>query len=337
MNDNIDNNENSKDFQHFYRTELKVYIADLEKERKYTLYNVGAIVLLSLILCAFLLIFLGENSTFFVILILIICCIITNATANRYKYLAKKQILPKLLSFIGNFQVVDYIDDRYIRNLNIFPAYGSVKYDDRIEGKYKLTDIDITELKLYGPTSKKPLIFEGLLITVSSNKRFKGITVIKNKETNIGVNLPLGSRKIIKELQNVSIDLFNISTVTGNKLKLDKVQLEDVIFNEKYYIYSTDQVEARYLLTTSFMERLCNQKTQTSVSFENGKINIALFTPYKNWFEFPLLKRADDMNNYKAIISEIIQIIKLLESLKLEKKIGLQDKCLIILMSLYIS
>ena len=98
---------------------------------------------------------------------------------------------------------------------------------------------------------------------------------------------------------------------------------QDVKFNEIYEVSSTDQIEARYLITTAFMNRLLEQKNFISVSFEYGNVNIALHCSYIDWFEIPISKRADDINTYKVIISEIVQIIKIIDSLKLEQKIGL--------------
>ena len=45
------------------------------------------------------------------------------------------------------------------------------------------------------------------------------------------------------------------------KTGMQPVNLEDVKFSALYNIYSTDQIEARYLLTTAFMERFLNIKT----------------------------------------------------------------------------
>lgn len=64
------------------------------------------------------------------------------------------------------------------------------------------------------------------------NKRFSGKTIVRKDSTPIG------------------------NFLSGLTTKLERVTLEDPIFERQFEVYSNDQVEARYLLTTSFMERL---------------------------------------------------------------------------------
>ena len=40
------------------------------------------------------------------------------------------------------------------------------------------------------------------------------------------------------------------------KEKLQDVKLEDISFDKRFNVYTKDQVEARYLTTPTFMERL---------------------------------------------------------------------------------
>ena len=41
---------------------------------------------------------------------------------------------------------------------------------------------------------------------------------------------------------------------TSDTEKLHKINLEDPVFNKMYNVHSADEVEARYLITTAFME-----------------------------------------------------------------------------------
>ena len=53
-----------------------------------------------------------------------------------------------------------------------------------------------------------------------------------------------------------------ISKQANNNLQIsdNKRKLEDIYFNKQFNVYSDDEVETRYLLTTAFMERLSNLK-----------------------------------------------------------------------------
>jgi hypothetical protein len=61
---------------------------------------------------------------------------------------------------------------------------------------------------------------------------------------------------------------------------LEKVKLESTEFENKFIVYSSDQVEARYILTPSFMERLVKLQTlmgdNTSYSFVDTNVYVAV-------------------------------------------------------------
>ena len=79
-------------------------------------------------------------------------------------------------------------------------------------------------------------LYKGIFIILTMNKKFSGETIVKKDNGLLGRWL---SRIYIKKIEG-----------------LKNVKLEDPIFEKKFEIYSSDQQEARYLLTTSFTERL---------------------------------------------------------------------------------
>ena len=66
------------------------------------------------------------------------------------------------------------------------------------------------------------------------------------------------------------------------------VELENPEFEKLFTVYGTDQVEARYILSTSLMERLVNFRrkanTRLHLSFIHSKVYVAL-SVNKNLFE----------------------------------------------------
>ena len=71
---------------------------------------------------------------------------------------------------------------------------------------------------------------------------------------------------------------------------VEKVSLESTQFEDQFDVYSTDQVEARYLLTPEFMDRLLQSKYKFGVkpylAFAEGQIFLALDNR-KIWFGGP--------------------------------------------------
>ena len=114
--------------------------------------------------------------------------------------------------------------------------------------------------------------------------------------------------------------------VAGN---LQKVTLEDSEFNQMYDIYSDDQVEARYILTPTFMERLKNVREviggfDVHCLIENKYITLFIETP-NDFFEIGnnITDSINNKRNYECIFVQLINIFNLIHYFKLDKKLGL--------------
>lgn len=228
-----------------------------------------------------------------------------------YKNRAKKIILKKLLSYVGDFELIDkktysekYSNDdvNYFKELELFSSFNIYNCDDRLTGTYKNLKLDIIEAHLEresgsGKRRRVVTVFKGLLVKVPFNKKIKSSTIV------------LGDKAF-------------------PSCKGEKVNLEDPEFEKYFDVYSTDQIEARYLLTTAFMDRIVKimQKrilgSSLKFSFEKDMLNIAISSS-KDWFEIPILEPATKLTNYRGIILEIITILSIIEALKLDEKTGL--------------
>ena len=147
---------------------------------------------------------------------------------------------------------------------------------------------------------KKPK-FKGVVVEFDMNKNFEGHTfVLENAKT----------AKCIK---------FDHS-------KFEEIKLEDVEFNKKYNVYSNDQIESRYILTTGFMERFLNMKTAFKAkyiraAFKDGKISIAMHVG-KDLFAMGSLNKDTDSNTFTELFDEILSVLELINELKLNRKFG---------------
>ena len=110
--------------------------------------------------------------------------------------------------------------------------------------------------------------------------------------------------------------------------KLDKITLEDPVFDKKFDVYSSDEVESRYLITTAFMERFNNLNTsfgakKAKCSFFDENIMFAISTN-KNLFEIGnLFQRLDDPNRITEFFNEVASILTLVDYFKLDENIKL--------------
>lgn len=110
--------------------------------------------------------------------------------------------------------------------------------------------------------------------------------------------------------------------------RLDEVKLEDPKFCKKFNAYSSDQVEARYLLTTAFIERFQNLNTafgakKAKCSFYGDKIMFAISTN-KNLFEVrSLFKSLEKPGAVNQFYNELVSIYSMIDYFKLDEKVGL--------------
>ena len=144
--------------------------------------------------------------------------------------------------------------------------------------------------------------FRGVLVEFEMNKNFEGHTFILERAV-------------------------TSSTIKFDREKFEEVKLEDAEFCEKYIVYSDNQVEARYVLTTAFIERFKNMKTAFKAkfiraAFKDGKITIAIDAG-RDLFQMASLDKDTDSNTFTELFDEILSVLELINVLKLNQKIGL--------------
>ena len=167
--------------------------------------------------------------------------------------------------------------------------------DDSFCGNYKKTMFIIDEFVFGEDLTYGYSNF--LLIKLNFNKCFKGHTVICPKGKTPAVN------------------------------GLHYTQMEDVVFERKYDVYTNDDVEARYLITPTFMQKLNNLENKykaiyTYIVFYKEKFYI-FFEVKKDLFEINNKDEVFDENIYYEWFEEIILIYKLIDHFKLDQNIGM--------------
>ena len=142
----------------------------------------------------------------------------------------------------------------------------------------------------------------GVLVEFEMNKNFEGHTFIHERaNTSRGIKF--------------------------DRSKFEEVKLEDPEFMQKYVVYSDNQVEARYILTTAFIERFLKMKVAFKAkyiraAFKDGKITIAI-NAGRDLFQMANLEKDTDSNTFTELFDEILSVLELINALKLNQKIGL--------------
>ena len=145
--------------------------------------------------------------------------------------------------------------------------------------------------------------FKGLVINFDMKKNISGHTIIiENNEENLFL-------KVLKPYN------------------YEKVELEDVEFNNKFSVYTTNQIEARYVLTTSMMNRLLNLKQcfnskYIRASFKGNQLVLAIQAD-KDLFRIASNWKKSEAVDYQTMFLELISILKITDALNLQSDTGL--------------
>ena len=233
-----------------------------------------------------------------------------------YEENIKKEIFPNVLNFFGDFkyhiETKKSVKEYYATEL--IPKHDTEIAEDHIVGTYKQIKIDLFETQLSrkvkykdsnGNTStRQKTVFNGLILELSMNKSFGGKTVVKKDSGTVG-------NWFIKK-----------------STSLKKVKLEDPNFEKMFEVYSDDQVEARYLLTVTFIERLKELVENfggksIQCCFYNNKL-LMMIPIEKDMFEPGSIYEAEDfIDDSKSLLKELSLIFSIIDTLKLNMEINL--------------
>ncbi len=254
---------------------------------------------------------IGDDLTGWLVSLTLVAAIvfflIPSHLASNFEQNIKDKVMPELLKTFNNFKwsaYTSFIEDNYIKKSKLVGDFNRRDNDDCFKGKYKDVKIDICETYLEkesGSGKNRTVItkFDGVLVRLLPKRKYKGIILIK-KDHLIDF-VPEG---------------------------MQQVHLEDVEFEKKYNVYSNDQIEARYILTTAFMERFNNislafnaSKIEASIS-EQG-ILIGISTVRDLFKVGKLHKPVCDYEQFNRMKEEFASILELIDELKLYQNIGM--------------
>lgn len=230
---------------------------------------------------------------------------------KRYKSDVKQQVFPHIFSFFGDdfiFSASRSMDLTSLKRSKLLPYYDDATFEDYVEGTHKGVEIAINELQLTKEVKRDKhtdtqTVFQGVMVQLSSHKKFNGHTVVVKTRGGL------------------------INFLSSSFKSLSRVKLEDPIFEKQFDVFSSDQIEARYLLTVTFMERL-----QELASCFTGKIQCAFYddkllimlASRENRFELgSIFNGATFEYEFSQINKEMQQLFAMIEVLKLDEYTGL--------------
>lgn len=220
---------------------------------------------------------------------------------KKFENKVKSAIMPLMLKPFGDFKWInpkseELITEEDINKSGMF-SYGMQKTDDdKIIGTYKGIQIKISETNINAGKHKH---FTGLLILLDIPKKFSGHTLI------------YANNQLCTQNNNIG----------------EKITLESIDFNNKFNVYTTDSMEARYIITPSFMERFINL-TQIfgphicGYFYERKNLLITIQSlKVLDFFSIGnIQKTIDDKEQFIRFFNEFYAILSIIDELKLYYK-----------------
>lgn len=309
-----------KAFHSYYYSKIQNDLEEFEGARQPALTKYRLLVALSGIIfcCAFGVIFYlpphtGKEGGDIVKMICIIGGAVfywAHCVKKAFEKKVKQGVINSFLSFFGDFRwsMDEHLEREELEASGLTGYITTVKGDDYFEGSHDDIGITISEVELIrGMGRDETKIFEGVFIKLDMNKTIKSHTIITE-------NLSLGSKFC--------------SSMPCSFNGMEKVELEDPDFNNQFDVFSQDQVEARYILTTSFMERFKHLKeifntNHIRASFKDNSVLIAISSSKDLFVLGDVTKPVTDTQEVQTLFEEFAAVLSLIEVLKLNLKLGL--------------
>ena len=279
---------------------------------------------------------------------------------NSFQKTVKKDLLQNVIKGLGEIYWLPnkkLIDDEILRTSQLFATYNNRENDDTFQGRYNGLEFKISETEMKyisggGRSRTVQGVFDGVIIIIDSNKKINAKTIIttkgdkqiRNSNQVILISILLLALPIMEFLFMfpfklnilifiIFVIIFGVAYIITKRLNKDNsmsnMQLEDPEFNKRYNVYTQDQVEGRYLVTPTFMERFKNLHTSfgtkmAKCAFFDSNIMFALSTE-KNLFELSrgIFCSLKNPKQTKIFYEEISAIYDIIDYFKLDEKTGL--------------
>ena len=303
-----------RDFDVFWNSTLGPFLKAKEDLRKKYVARFWFLILMSFFILPLVAIgiyilnkhFEKDINTGIVYMLCVICIFIFQMPYKTYKRKIKNDVMKTFVSFFGGFSYhqgqglsVEEMEDSYI-----FPKADEYGADDCFEGSWEGVPLKISEeilkkIRYRKNKTEKYTVFQGIGVTFEMNKSFKGQTIVLKDS-----------------------GFFN--RFKGFK-GLERVTLEDPVFEKIFEVYGTNQVEARFLLTPVFMEQIIKLKDlykgkSIQLCFMYNKVLIAIDTKQDMFEPCSFFKTNLNKQKIDLVFEEFVTIFSIIDILKLARE-----------------
>lgn len=244
---------------------------------------------------------------------------------KEYQSGFKMMVMPELVAAFGALRYHGGAglseDDFNLANLHEHPDRFSS--EDLVEGQIGATKIRFCEVQAQRRETRRDskgrttthyvTFFQGLLVIADFNKHLTGTTYV----------LPEG---LTGSLGNFGAGLQSLGGQLSGRGEL--VRLEDPEFERHFKAFSNDQIEARYVLSSSLMRRFLDLRAgfggAVSACFRGESLYLTIALS-NNWFEAPSLSTPLDFAALSGVLQQLQSATGIVEILDLNTRIWTKE------------
>ena len=310
-------------FEQVYQT-IKPHLQSLEglRKKQQSKKNIFLLTWLSLFILAIFILAISDDpapgivAIIISVIYLVVVLILINSIVKKYKRIFKDVVISPLIKAINpnlSYSKESCISREKYMASKIFLTHPDIyKGEDYVWGMVDKTIIEFSELHTQYKThdskgrTQYHTIFKGLFMIADFNKDFKGSTVVMPDygEKTFGF--------IAKFFQKM------------NMMRDQLVYMEDPVFEKDFKVYSNDQIEARYILSTDVLSRIISLKQKFGknihLSFVSSKIHIAI-SMIKNLFDPKMRQSVMNANIIKEFYDQVEGCIQIIDDMNLNTRI----------------
>ena len=240
------------------------------------------------------------------LLVILETTIIFNIWGGRLSPRYKKELIGKLVEELienGQYTPESGLSESAFNKTGLFGSPDRYHSEDLISGHIGKTPFCFAEVhaeEKHTTTNSKGqaqttwvTLFKGFMFVADFNKNFSGRTTVLR-------------------------DSF-LNFARGNRVKLENTE-----FEKHYDVFSTDQVEARYILTPSMMERMIQLDNlfgnDTLLSFQESKV-VIMIKSSRNHFESKLTRPVNEKKTLQEEYNTIVALTSIIDALDLNTRI----------------
>lgn len=300
----------------FYYKNLYPSLEKLETNRKNLKKKIITIAIILTLFCLIVAYKFVNYLDFIVIAYVALGAILYKFLVHDYTHEFKMSIIKPLVHAIDDsllYSSKTHVSDYLFNRSDLFSKPDRMNGNDYVKGKIDNINIQFSDIhaekreKNSKGRSHWSTIFKGLFIVAEFNKNFQGKTVI----------LP-------DSAQSTFGSIIGNWLQSKNMARDELVKMDNPEFEKEFVVYSTNQVEARYILSHSFMKKLLLFKNRSKhpihVSFIGEHIHMAI-EYNRDLFEPSIFKSLLDYNVAMEYVRTLHLAIGIVQELKLNQKL----------------